>query len=1139
MKNKILSLVISVLLVASVIPFGAFATSSVSASVLNTQQIRYEGGWNPALYPVDGTLYKDRIAVSKTVSPTEVENYFGITLKVVAKQRVIDQSVDVVVVMDNSNTMNATHENLGVNSPGYRVEDARLTHAKNAVKQFVDKFSAEQNISRDRRFALVTFNSFANTVIPLTTLNTEETATQIKATVEGITAPDDNRVRFTNTEGGLQLAHNLLKESDAVYKYVIFLTDGFPTTYIESEKDSLEQITGYDTFTPGSYDASKINTDGYFADSITEKVCTYGVNYSDKAADKADDIAALIKADNINVFSIGIDVGVQGVSDYVNSSENTSFTTVDRRSDTYVIGDTPESYKAWLRDSIAGGSLIELADKTEKIHRYAQGNSSEQLNTAFSNILRDIELIPAETMQEAYTLDPMSDYVEFLNFYDIEGNPVDAVYNSNTGAEVATFSEETKTIKWWLTNTQSWYIDEIGNYVLTVSYRVRLKNEAENFNPNTAFDTNKTTSLYFKTIDFATGEPLYGDNCIDYPIPQIEGYLGNLVFTKQDGITKAPLSGAEFELSHNVDSCDICHKGKASHEGRAVIETKTAVSDANGVVKFMNLPSGHEYVLSETKAPVGYQTGTSHTVVVSYGKTYLHGEEITDAKTAVVENQKIAPVTAVLSAKKTLVGRELKADEFTFALDGERMNGLDYHERHHTNGDGTVTFDTITFDRTGVFNFAVYEIKGDDPTVIYDDTVYNVEFTVTLSEDNTGYILSTKVNGQDVDTDNAPPAFEFVNTLRAEGVAVIEAEKLLDGSTPEDGQFHFELADEKGNLLQTKENTGKSIVFDENSYNCEGVYNYTITEEHQCTPGQHHINDTHIVFDHTVYNVKVTVTAPDGNGAFNTKVEYFANGVKTDKAVFSNTSRQEAQLQINALKILNGKAPDDSVFNFRLRSISGETVSKAQNNKEGIVTFDNIIYTKPGYYIYILSEDNDKNENINYDEQKYMIFVEVTAPHYGNSYLINLHLSEAGDEVHNVSLITSGKMVTISPEELVFRNETIPAETGPAETTTEPVETTTEPPKTSTQPAETTTEPVIKTEAAETDTNKPEISETEAPENTSTFTEAQDATGATEQKPASPDVPKTGINNNCILLIAALFVLSLGVCITKKSTNKL
>lgn len=186
MKKKLLSIFLSVAIIFASFPLAAVSAAAAVAN--NEQQIEYVGGWNPPEYETDGTLYKDRIAVSKTISPTEDENFFDINLKVVAKPRVIDQSVDVVVVMDISNTMNYTHDGLGPNDSGYDASQSRLLDAKSAVNTFVDQFATNQKISQDRRFSLVTFNSYANVTIPMTTLNTSDTAEAIKKQVNAIKA---------------------------------------------------------------------------------------------------------------------------------------------------------------------------------------------------------------------------------------------------------------------------------------------------------------------------------------------------------------------------------------------------------------------------------------------------------------------------------------------------------------------------------------------------------------------------------------------------------------------------------------------------------------------------------------------------------------------------------------------------------------------------------------------------------------------------------------------------------------------------------------------------------------------------------------------------------------------------------------
>jgi hypothetical protein len=51
-----------------------------------------------------------------------------------------------------------------------------------------------------------------------------------------------------------------------------------------------------------------------------------------------------------------------------------------------------------------------------------------------------------------------------------------------------------------------------------------------------------------------------------------------------------------------------------------------ATSDANGIVTFKDLPSGHEYIMTETVVPEGYQNNTkTYNVVISDGGVTIDG----------------------------------------------------------------------------------------------------------------------------------------------------------------------------------------------------------------------------------------------------------------------------------------------------------------------------------------------------------------------------------------------------------------------------------------------------------------------------------------------------------------------------------
>jgi len=88
------------------------------------------------------------------------------------------------------------------------------------------------------------------------------------------------------------------------------------------------------------------------------------------------------------------------------------------------------------------------------------------------------------------------------------------------------------------------------------------------------------------------------------------------------------LEGAEFKLEHKGNNCSVCG-GDATIGGTD--DTLTATSDENGIVSFTNIPSGHEYILSETKKD-GYEAlNKTYDVVVAYDvvKVFDGEDEIT------------------------------------------------------------------------------------------------------------------------------------------------------------------------------------------------------------------------------------------------------------------------------------------------------------------------------------------------------------------------------------------------------------------------------------------------------------------------------------------------------------------------------
>lgn len=210
-----------------------------------------------------------------------------------------------------------------------------------------------------------------------------------------------------------------------------------------------------------------------------------------------------------------------------------------------MIGNDADSYANWLGTKIGGGDAF-VGKKA-----YHSGNNSTDLSSAFTEVLDMIKESAFRAMYEPeLTADPMGEHIEFLGFYNKSGKFVDVKKQSTlTGSHTENGENSVSyasQINWDLLNS-GYTLTKTGSglsrYVYTLKYRVRLENELDDFIENQFYDTNGTTTLTYKT-------PEGKEKTLEYPKPQVEGYLTHLQFTKQNDAGKA-LAGAEFSLTHN------------------------------------------------------------------------------------------------------------------------------------------------------------------------------------------------------------------------------------------------------------------------------------------------------------------------------------------------------------------------------------------------------------------------------------------------------------------------------------------------------------------------------------------------------------------------------------------------------------
>jgi pilin isopeptide linkage protein/LPXTG-motif cell wall-anchored protein len=193
--------------------------------------------------------------------------------------------------------------------------------------------------------------------------------------------------------------------------------------------------------------------------------------------------------------------------------------------------------------------------------------------------------------------------------------------------------------------------------------------------------------------------------------------------------------------------------------GFRVTLSDTTVNGTYGDMEFINGVATFTLKGGESKTASGLLSGTEYTVEETDAKGYtssVNGQETDTATGSIIghsteavtfNNAKYTAVTVVLTAKKTLDGATPTTNDFSFVLkdsDGQEL-------QTKTNNGDTVTFDALTFDKTGTYTYTVSEVAGDNSKISYDSSVYEVIIEVTLDGD--GYQTTVTYQNQDKTSD--------------------------------------------------------------------------------------------------------------------------------------------------------------------------------------------------------------------------------------------------------------------------------------------------------------------------------------------------------------------------------------------------
>lgn len=340
---------------------------------------------------------------------------------------------------------------------------------------------------------------------------------------------------------------------------------------------------------------------------------------------------------------------------------------------------------------------------------------------------------------------------------------------------------------------------------------------------------------------------------------------------------------------------------------------------------------------------------------------------------ATFTNSYAAKGSVTLAAKKRFTGGALAGNDFSFALyKGDKAEGTPI-ETVTNDEKGNITFQPINYTEAGDHDYAIKEVKGADPTVVYD--AKDVKVHVKVTDNKNGTLGATVTYGGD----EAVPTFTNVKPTTD---VTVEAKKALAGKELTDGAFAF-------GLYQGDTSTGNPVKIVQNDKEGKinlaltgltiGEYDYKLKEENVGA-------DPTITYDTKAVKVHVSVKA-EGDKA---KATVTYDG-KNDAPTFTN-KYQPAETSV-ALTAKKAYVKSDNTqatlkggeFTFDLyegdltaEQLKGkQPIQTAKNGEDGTVTFPAINYTKAGEYKYTIVEQKGDLSHVVYDDAVHHAVVKV------------------------------------------------------------------------------------------------------------------------------------------------------------------
>ena len=566
--------------------------------------------------------------------------------------------------------------------------------------------------------------------------------------------------------------------------------------------------------------------------------------------------------------------------------------------------------------------------------------------------------------------------VSVKNMSTIDASSITVVDNVPSGLTVVESSITNSGVYDSSTNTITWNFDLTANNSINLEYSVIVPSDV-------TLGTSYRASAHITVpnpIDSSLN--LYDDDT------NIVGTLYQIVSNlKVSNVLVGALADINKEFNYSFEfSGDASYAGTYNvvDDSNNSVGTLTLDSDGKGTyttslkgdeaIEFKLLPNGITYTIKQ-EVVEGYET-TIVDGVLEDGNIVITGVTAEEKSISYTYSNSYSVSTSVDVSAEVTYDKEMVTDMFALTITDN--NG--YTDTKYADEFGIVNFDTFNYvDEVGTYTYTISQVNTGLNKIAYDVNTYSV--VVKLTDDGKGNLNSevkyyNKLNEEVTDiifnNEYVPNGLIIQNVNTSDYIDTSKEFKyVLEITDSVDSIGTYTINDKDGNKLT-------ELIIDDTGY---AKYEFTLLSDEKITvldlPANTNYTVSQEMLDYYTVNISdLSYTVDTENKMI------IHNGITEDASIqilFNNNYVTSGEFTPSSAVVLLEKELELDEFSFMIKDVSeGITngyVEVISNNEEGNLEFTTIEYTRPGTYVYEITQVKGDSNHIYYDLSKCILTV--------------------------------------------------------------------------------------------------------------------------------------------------------------------